>query len=70
VGMFDTVLINCRKCGAELEVQTKTGPCTLATYRLDNVPIDVAEGLDGKGVWCEHCDNHNDIVLKVIALVI
>lgn len=41
MGMFDTVWVNCPKCGDELSFQSKSGDCVLANYKLENAPKDV-----------------------------
>jgi len=32
MGMFDSVMIPCPKCGNKVEAQTKSGDCILAVY--------------------------------------
>lgn len=41
MGMFDSVMLPCPKCGALNEAQSKGGDCTLAVYRPDNAPLAV-----------------------------
>jgi hypothetical protein len=41
MGMFDTVLVPCPKCGAEVECQSKSGDCTLTRYPLAAAPANV-----------------------------
>lgn len=41
MGMFDTVFVPCVKCKNELSFQTKSGPCELRGYPLENAPEDV-----------------------------
>lgn len=41
MGIFDTVLVNCPKCGQEHEFQSKSGECFLRTYTLADCPDDV-----------------------------
>lgn len=54
MGMFDSVDIICPHCGKETECQTKSGPCMLRRYTLDNAPISVAAGIVGQN-WCDQC---------------
>jgi uncharacterized Zn finger protein len=63
MGMFDTISVDCPKCSAKLHVQTKTGPCVLNTYSLDEIPVDMAEYLDGTIDNCGHCGYVFHIVL-------
>ena len=64
MGMFDTVYMNCRKCGKNFEEQSKGGECTLANYGLDTAPIDVLSGLDRKNITCPYCGTEHEIVIK------
>lgn len=41
MGLFDTVLVNCPKCGKENEFQSKGGDCSLNVYTLEDCPGDV-----------------------------
>ena len=41
MGMFNTVLVNCPKCGKTHEFQSKSGNCTLEEYNLKECPTDV-----------------------------
>ncbi len=40
MGMFDSVMAAC-ECGADIEFQTKSGPCECAFYRLADAPENV-----------------------------
>jgi phage FluMu protein Com len=44
--MYDTVIVNCPKCGAVHEFQSKSGECNLETYTLKNCPDDVIENVN------------------------
>ncbi|MFA5319533.1 MAG: hypothetical protein WC387_04210 [Candidatus Paceibacterota bacterium] len=41
MGVFDTVLVKCPKCGKKNDFQTKSGDCFLEVYELDNCPDNV-----------------------------
>jgi hypothetical protein len=41
MGMFDSIIVSCPKCGQEHEFQSKGGDCLLDVYNLDNSPDDV-----------------------------
>ena len=41
MGMYDSVMVNCPKCGEEREFQSKSGDCFLEVYTLENCPDDV-----------------------------
>lgn len=41
MGCYDTVLVNCPKCGEEHNFQSKSGECLLEYYTLENCPAGV-----------------------------
>ena len=41
MGMFDTVMVQCPRCGEEHEFQSKGGGCFLQVFNLTNCPDDV-----------------------------
>jgi len=41
MGMFDSVMVPCPRCGSETEAQSKSGACLLDEYTLDDAPGDV-----------------------------
>ncbi len=41
MGMYDSVIVRCSKCGAEHEFQSKSGECFLGVYTLEDCPDDV-----------------------------
>lgn len=41
MGMFDSVWVECPKCGTENEFQSKSGFCGLEHYKLDDCPDNV-----------------------------
>ena len=41
MGMYDSVIVKCPKCGAEHELQSKSGDCYLNIFTLENCPDDV-----------------------------
>ena len=45
MGMFDSVMFKCPKCGHEIEAQSKSGSCDLKVYRSDKIPDAVIDGL-------------------------
>jgi hypothetical protein len=54
MGMYDTIMVPCPKCDVRAGFQTKSGPCTLATYALEDAPDDVL--LDVNRHAPMHCD--------------
>lgn len=39
--MYDTIKAKCPDCGVESEFQSKSGPCTLSVFRLEDAPTRV-----------------------------
>lgn len=55
MGMFDTVHVRCPRCGRENSQQTKSGPCLLNDYRLEDAPQEVLGGIARETFACEDC---------------
>ena len=59
MGMYDSVMLKCPKCGATVGVQSNGGPRELRTYPADKVPLTVAADAiawaDGGSEVCEEC---------------
>lgn len=56
MGMYDKVWINCLNCGAQVEFQSKAGPCNLNEYDIRDVPSTIAGDLDGEVEECHICN--------------
>lgn len=59
MGMFDRVVINCKNCNTEIELQSKAGDCQLDTYYLrDNIPEEIVNSIlkESKIVVCPQCE--------------
>ena len=41
MGVYDSVMVPCPRCGRSSEFQSKSGQCTLELYELDDCPQDV-----------------------------
>jgi len=55
MGMYDTAIVTCPKCGAEIEYQSKAGECSLLRYHVLKMPPRVAGDLDGEEQQCDEC---------------
>ena len=65
MGMFDTVLVPCPKCGTESEFQSKGGECMLRTYKLDDCPSDVLSDVNRHSPnICEQCETKFEVELR------
>lgn len=41
MGVYDSVLVPCPKCGEKQDFQTKSGDCLLEVYELHECPPDI-----------------------------
>ena len=62
MGLFDSVYFGCPNgceeangVDVELEVQSKAGECTLASFSPRAVPMAIAADIDGEQVYCYLC---------------
>lgn len=56
MGMFDSVMVPCPKCGEESEFQSKSGDCILKVYPLATAPADVLSNVNRHSpATCEKC---------------
>jgi hypothetical protein len=55
MGMYDSVIASCPRCGADVEFQSKAGACLLNTYRPVAVPTKIAADLNGELETCPAC---------------
>jgi hypothetical protein len=62
MGLYDTVIFECPKCGYEIEEQNKSGPCVLATFDCSEVPVAIAAAFVGSNVTCDRCENSFSVV--------
>jgi hypothetical protein len=69
MGLFDTVLIPCPRCGTEYEEQTKAGDCELATYRLAEAPPELKADIANRTLLCG-CGMLFYVVVQCIAMVV
>lgn len=53
MGMYDSVIATCPKCGADVEFQSKAGPCELRRYGQASVPPEIARSVSGDVEECE-----------------
>lgn len=63
MGCYDIILFNCRKCGAEMDAQSKSGPCMLDEFDMDSVPEDVAVDANRHAPFvCDCGESHTFVV--------
>lgn len=68
MGMFDSVFVDCPKCGTVTEFQSKEGDCVFHSYSLsDDIPKEIIDDLVD---YSEYCENENCRALLTIRRVI
>lgn len=55
MGMFDSVVAPCTKCGGRVEFQSKAGACFLDEYPMERVPGVIAAEIDNTTAACDDC---------------
>ena len=55
MGCFDSLIVPCPGCGDSVEFQSKAGDCSLARYTVQDVPLKIAQDLDGEVRHCHDC---------------
>lgn len=61
MGMFDTVIVRCPLCNTKMEFQSKAGDCELNEYEVYEVPVVVAQDINGSTDWCPSCGKRIEI---------
>lgn len=56
MGCYDTVILECKTCGSEIEVQSKADECAMREFRKGReIPISIITDIDGELVQCRGC---------------
>ena len=63
--MFDSIIVKCPKCNNELEFQSKSGPCMLASFDEKKIPLIIAIGCNEDIVLCRKCKKHIQILFNL-----
>jgi len=61
MGMFDSILVKCPHCNNKLEFQSKSGPCMLASFEGNKIPLMVAISSEEDIVKCKKCKKNIQI---------
>lgn len=69
MGMYDTVRVECPKCGVDVEFQSKAGDCYLREYRQDNVPSEIALDIAKDYQCCSNCNTEIKVTPKLRSFV-
>ena len=66
MGMYDTVHVPCPTCGEKQGFQTKSGPCELREYELDEAPADVIINVNRHGpATCAVCNTRFEVEFDI-----
>ena len=58
MGMFDSVWVNCPRCGEPIDFQSKSGDCSLTDYYLgDDIPELIMADVASQQEICPNCDS-------------
>lgn len=52
MGSFDTVWVDCRRCGKQIGFQSKAGDCLLKNYSVWKAPVEILGKLNGTTKDC------------------
>ena len=55
MGMYDSVIVECPKCGEQHYFQSKSGECMLDVYTLDDCPDDVMADVNRHSPYKCYC---------------
>jgi hypothetical protein len=71
MGMFDSFVVPCLFCKAEVREQTKSGACMMDVYRFDDpdLPVWIMQEFDGVIIECYECKRRFCIVFDVQIIV-
>ena len=57
MGLYDSIMVPCPKCEYRNEFQTKSGPCELNTYQIEDAPDDAMLDVNRHApIKCHVCD--------------
>lgn len=66
MGCYDSVNVQCPRCGELSEFQSKGGDCVQAIYTLDNAPGDVLSDINRHSPnRCEKCGTVFDVKIVI-----
>ena len=65
MGMYDSLYVNCPECGKELEFQSKSGMCCIFSFKKNNLPPEVAIGMNENIVRCQFCNHRIKLICDV-----
>lgn len=67
MGSFDTVSINCPKCGYKSQTQSKAGSCSLNDYTRWDAPPEILVDIARNPICCYVCGTNFVVKIQVIS---
>lgn len=68
MGCFDSVNVPCPNCRKRQLVQSKSGPCSLSVYEMEEAPGSVLSGANRHGPFiCDQCGEVFRVAVTVLA---
>ncbi len=55
MGMYDTILVPCPKCGERYDAQSKSGECSLQVFSFEECPEDVMRNVNRHAPFVCEC---------------
>ena len=69
MGMYDTILVACPKCGNEENFQTKGGDCLLSVWKLAEAPQDALSDVNRHSpATCSKCAAVFEVELRATVM--
>ena len=71
MGCYETIEVPCPKCGEIEYAQSKSGPCVMTNYKLNNVPVDVLQGINRHAPFkCHKCHTYFHVEFSIAPLAL
>ncbi len=68
MGCFDTIIVNCPRCGEPYFAQSKSGECLLREYKLEECPQDVLADVNRHAPFVCNCGAIFHVELKPVVV--
>lgn len=52
---FNSIWVDCPRCGNPVEFQSKSGTCSMASYSIHHMPAEDFAGIAGNQECCDDC---------------
>lgn len=67
MGIYDSVVVACTQdnCNGVIEFQSKAGKCQLSTFSINEVPLAIAESINGEIENCPKCGKSHSLLIPL-----